>query len=109
MRVLNNALLMCSLTGFVEELQHASTASPSMAVECYSHGPEKPPPDDGYDFKDGSSSNFLGKLGLVMVLSSGASGGVALFSDTDRRQTLGLVSGGLFLGGVTLLLIERAT
>ena len=108
--MLHSALLLCSLTEFsAVESSCTSIVPPAVASERTPHGPEKPPPDDGYDFKDGNSSNFLGKLGLVMVLSSGATGGVALFSDADRRQTMGLVSGGLFLGGVTLLLIERAT
>ena len=108
--MLNSALLLCSLTSVPATKQVPLFTVPSpVTPSCQSHGPEKPPPDDGYNFKDGNSSNFLGKLGLVMVISSGASGGVALFSDTDRRQTLGFVSGGLLLGGITLLAIERAT
>ena len=31
------------------------------------HGPEKPPPDDGYEFKGASGGNGLGKLGLAAM------------------------------------------
>jgi hypothetical protein len=75
-----------------------------------SHGPEKPPPDDGYDFKGGGSGNGLGKLGLVMVIASAATGISSLRTESGtelqtRRQYL---TGGLFVGGVVLLAIERA-
>ena len=80
-------------------------------TEPIPHGPEKPPPDDGYEFKSGGSGNLLGKLGLVMVLSSAVTGGLTLAEEKGepKRQNLGYATGGLFLGGLTLLIIERST
>ena len=74
------------------------------------HGPEKPPPDDGYEFKGGGSGNGIGKLGLAMVVVSGVTGVMMFRSETGtelhtRRQYL---TGGLLVGGITLLAIERA-
>ena len=109
--MLNNWLLGLSLTGTVPN----DCANPVAMYEFHyentrEHGPEKPPPDDGYEFSGGGSGNGLGKLGLAMVLSSAVTGALSLRAEpgTEQRQNLGYATGGLFVGGVILLAIERA-
>ena len=74
------------------------------------HGPEKPPPDDGYEFKGSSGGNALGKLGLLSM-------GVGLVTsvlyltaepDSEKKANLGRNSGVLVGGGFGLLVLERA-
>ncbi len=81
----------------------------SVSIEL--HGPEKPPPDDGYTFTGAKGGNGLGKIGL-------ASMGVGVVTsllfitaeeDSDRKQKLGMSSVSLIGGGFVLLLVERAT
>ena len=71
------------------------------------HGPEKPPPDDGYTFQDADGGNWLGKLGLASSIAGLAVGGYG-FSRPDEQQPLAFGSGGaLFVGGVLMLWLER--
>lgn len=75
------------------------------------HGPEKPPPDDGYTFKGAKGGNALGKLGLA-AMGAGVVTTVLFLSadkDSERRDTMGRTTVGLLGGGFALLLIERAT
>ena len=74
------------------------------------HGPEKPPPDDGYEFKGASGGNALGKLGLLSM-------GVGLVTsvlylaaepDSEKKENMGRNSSILLGGGFGLLVIERA-
>ena len=75
------------------------------------HGPEKPPPDDGYTFKTAKGGNALGKLGLA-AMGAGLVTSVLFLTaedDTERKSDLGLYSASLLGGGFVLLLVERAT
>lgn len=75
------------------------------------HGPEKPPPDDGYTFKTANGGNALGKIGLV-AMGAGIITSVLFISaeeDTEKKSKLGISSASLLGGGFVLLLIERAT
>ena len=75
------------------------------------HGPEKPPPDDGYEFKGAKGGNALGKLGLVCAGAGTVTTVMMLRADknSDKRQSLAYTSGGLWLGGIVLLVIERSS
>lgn len=75
------------------------------------HGPEKPPPDDGYTFKGAKGGNGLGKLGLAAMGAGVVTSVLFLTADKDseRRDTMGRTTVGLLGGGFALLLIERAT
>lgn len=75
------------------------------------HGPEKPPPDDGYDFKGAKGGNALGKLGLVMFGAGTVTGVMTLRADkgSEKRQNLLYTSSGLWAGGLIFLIIERST
>ena len=94
-----------------------ATASESVAfqpimLDWYeSHGPEKPPPDDGYEFKGANGGNALGKLGLLAMGSGLVTSVMYLKAEdnSDRKRNLGYSTGGLFFGGVLCLVIERAT
>jgi hypothetical protein len=74
------------------------------------HGPDKPPPSDGYEFKSKKGGNFLAKLGLVAI----AAGGVTTLSSLGQEpgsavRTVRAQSGaGLIGAGVVLIAIERA-
>ena len=75
------------------------------------HGPEKPPPDDGYTFKGAKGGNGLGKLGLA-AMGAGIVTSILFLTadkDSDRRESMGRNSVGLLGGGFALLLIERVT
>ena len=76
-----------------------------------SHGPEKPPPDDGYEFKGAKGGNAFGKLGLLSFGVGALTGVIALRSDkdSDRRQNLAYTTAGLWTGGLLFLIIERAS
>ena len=81
-------------------------------VDWYeSHGPEKPPPDDGYEFKGAKGGNALGKLGLLSMGAGLVTSVMYLKADSnsDRKSTLGYTTAGLFGGGLLMLVIERAT
>ena len=75
------------------------------------HGPEKPPPDDGYTFKTAKGGNALGKLGLAAMGAGLVTSVLFLTAEdgTERKSDLGLYSASLFGGGFVLLFIERAT
>ena len=74
------------------------------------HGPDKPLPDGGYDFKtkknDGSK---LAKLGFVMVCASGFTAVRTLRAptDSDLRQRRAVTSATLGATGVGLILWVR--
>lgn len=71
------------------------------------HGPEKPPPDDGYTFQSADGSNWLGKLGLASSITGLVVGGYG-FSRPEEEQPLAFGTGGaLFAGGVLMLWLER--
>lgn len=76
-----------------------------------SHGPEKPPPDDGYDFKGAKGGNAFGKLGLLMIGAGTVTGVMTLRAEKEsqKRQSLLYTTGGLWVGGLTFLIIERAS
>jgi hypothetical protein len=80
-------------------------------IGSQSHGPEKPPPDDGYEFKGAKGGNAFGKLGLLSVGVGTVTGIMALRADKDseRRQTLAYSTAGLWAGGLLFLIIERAS
>ena len=54
------------------------------------HGPDGPPPDDGYEFDDDSEGgNFFGRLGLTLLAVAVASSVVHLASDGERKEKAG--------------------
>ena len=71
------------------------------------HGPEKPPPDDGYTFKGADGGNWLGKIGLACSLTGIALGGYALSQPPAERSKVAGSGAGLFAGGVLMLWLER--
>ena len=62
------------------------------------HGPDGPPPDDGYEFEeDAGGGNFFGKLGLTLLVAAVVSGGVYLASDGETSESA--ANAALYLGG----------
>ena len=101
------AMMMVSL-GLMILSTSSAEASASDWFEL--HGPEKPPPDDGYEFKGANGGNALGKLGLLSM-------GVGLVTsvlyltaepDSEKKNNMGRNSAILLGGGFGLLVIERA-
>ena len=86
----------------------ASTSDPDAWFEL--HGPEKPPPDDGYEFKGANGGNALGKLGLASMGAGLVTSVlyVAAENDSEREATMGRNSLILLGGGLGLLVIERS-
>ena len=74
------------------------------------HGPEKPPPDDGYEFKGASGGNALGKLGLLSMGVGLVTSVLYLTAEpgSEKRDNMGRNSAVLLGGGFGLLVIERA-
>lgn len=74
------------------------------------HGPEKPPPDDGYEFKGANGGNGLGKLGLASMGAGLVTSVLYLAAeeDSEREATMGRNSLILLGGGFALLVVERA-
>lgn len=113
--------MLFSLCLSIAQAHHDDHSSSMMLQEigvsevCYfgsqSHGPEKPPPDDGYDFKGAKGGNALGKLGLLMVGAGTVTGVMTLRADkgSEKRQSLLYTTAGLWVGGLSLLIIERAS
>ena len=73
------------------------------------HGPDGPPPDDGYAIKDYESGNFLGKLGVLCVGVGLVTGVLYLTASSEaenkmlyRNSTFGLVG-----SGVGFIVLER--
>ena len=103
------------------QAHHSHTSSMSSLQELHlnelaylgsqPHGPEKPPPDDGYDFKGADGGNALGKLGLLMSGVGTVTGIMTLRAekDSERRQNLLYATAGLWGGGITFLIIERSS
>ena len=100
--------LMLMLTLLTWTVVYSPTAEASVDwIEL--HGPEKPPPDDGYEFKGANGGNGLGKLGLAAM---GAGVVTALLfvtadADSERKDNMGKATVGLMGGGLGLLVIER--
>ena len=100
--------LMWMLTLLTWAVLYSPTAEASVDwIEL--HGPEKPPPDDGYEFKGANGGNGLGKLGLAAM---GAGVVTALLfvtadADSERKDNMGKATVGLMGGGLGLLVIER--
>ena len=102
------AMMVVMGLGFTVFFSLDAEASASEWFEL--HGPEKPPPDDGYEFKGASGGNGLGKLGLLSM-------GVGLVTsvlylaaepDSERKDKMGRNSAILLGGGLGMLVIERA-
>lgn len=92
-----------ALIGWVMCTQVAMASSVTVGNEVdwiEMHGPEKPPPDDGYTFKGAKGGNGLGKLGLAAMGAGVVTSVLFLTADTDseRRDTMGRTTVGL-LGG----------
>ena len=106
------AILLGMSMAYGSEVQTevVGTSSLNDVTRYVSHGPEKPPPDDGYEFKGSGGGNGMGKIGLVMVVASAvtAVGVLRAESGSEERQTRQYATGGLLVGGVILLAIERA-
>ena len=100
--------VLCSQNAFAETVSSEDFTGVDW-VEM--HGPEKPPPDDGYTFKGAKGGNGLGKLGLAAMGAGMVTSILYLTADTDseRRESMGRNSVGLLCGGFALLLIERVT
>ena len=63
-----------------------------------SHGPDGPPPDDGYEFEDDSEGgNFFGRLGLTLLAAAAVSGGVYALTDGDTKVQAG--NAAMYMGG----------
>ena len=102
------AMMMVMGLGFTMVFSSNAEASASEWFEL--HGPEKPPPDDGYEFKGANGGNALGKIGLLSM-------GVGLVTsvlylaaepDSEKKDKMGRNSAILLGGGLGLLVIERA-
>ena len=102
------AMMMVMGLGFTMIFSSKASASASEWFEL--HGPEKPPPDDGYEFKGANGGNGLGKLGLLSM-------GVGLVTsvlyltaepDSEKKANMGRNSAILLGGGLGMLVIERA-
>lgn len=75
-----------------------------------SHGPEKPPPDDGYEFKGAKGGNALGKIGLLSFAGGMVTTVIYLRTDDEtKKKNMGYTSLGLMGTGVVLLWIERSS
>lgn len=105
-------LLMLSWA-FGEEFQHPIPPQwqipPASIVFSLPHGPEKPPPDDGYEFKSGSKGSGLAKIGMLLVVASGVTGVRALRAPagSDLRQQRVYTFAGIATTGTSLILIAR--
>lgn len=108
--MLSNVLFSLAFTVEADSVIGQELSREVISVE-ERHGPEKPPPDDGYEFKGARGGNALGKIGLLMVGAGSVTTVMMLRAekDSEERQNLAYTSGGLWLGGVALLMIERAS
>lgn len=96
---------------FVLCLFMVSTAEASNSGDWFElHGPEKPPPDDGYEFKGANGGNALGKIGLLSMGAGLVTSVLYLTADPDseKKAAMGKNSAILLGGGFALLVIERA-
>ena len=76
----------------------------------WSHGPDKPPPDDGYTFKNQKNSGTgLAKLGFVMLCASGVTAVrmVRAPEGSDLRQKRMVRASALGASGIGLVLVIR--
>ena len=90
-------------------IQNIVSDLPVMSDWRERHGPEKPPPDDGYSFKGTKGGNAKGKLGLVAFGAGVVTGVLYLKADdgSDKQAKMGKSTIGLLGGGLTLLIWER--
>ena len=85
------------------ELPHHLGISEGYAL----HGPDGPPPDDGYEFEDDSDGgNFLGKLGLTLLVASALSGGVYLLTEGETKENAGAAAVYMGSAGAGFFAIE---
>ena len=69
----------------------------SCASKMLLHGPDGPPPDDGYEFEDDSEGgNVFGKLGLTLLIAAVVSGTVYGLAEGETKNNAGTAT--LYLG-----------
>ncbi|MEC8381061.1 MAG: hypothetical protein VXZ96_12095 [Myxococcota bacterium] len=81
----------------------------SLSIEL-SHGPDKPPPDDGYTFKNKKNSGTkLAKFGFVMLCASGVTAVRMMRAPegSDLRQQRMVTASALGASGLGLVLWVR--
>ena len=102
------AMMVVMGLGFTMVFSSNASASASEWFEL--HGPEKPPPDDGYEFKGASGGNGLGKLGLLSMGVGLVTSVLYLTAEpgSEKKDNMGRNSAILLGGGLGLLVIERA-
>ena len=104
--------VLCSQNAFAETVSSEDFTGVDW-VEM--HGPEKPPPDDGYTFKGAKGGNGLGKLGLAAMgagigLGYVGSAGLAVITENPALQSkvfifIGLVESIAIYGIVMMFII----
>ena len=110
--MLPSSLLILSLALAAEPAPVQSSCPPpaaaSLALE--GHGPDKPPPSDGYEFKSKKGGNFLAKLGLFALVAGTATllSSFGQEKGSEVRAVRAQSGAGLIGTGVLLIAIERA-
>ena len=63
-------MLLTSFAFAQEPVQRNNIPKETVSCHVSSHGPDKPPPSDGYEFKDKKGGNAKAKIGFLLILSS---------------------------------------
>ena len=74
-------------------------------IETVSHGPDKPPPSDGYEFKGKKGGNAKGKLGMLLLLSSSIPALSARSLESGSAEQIEKKNKAMYMAGIGLGLI----
>ena len=99
---------------FICHLAHADRFVPQtipkrFQLKVFPHGPDGPLPDEGFEFEDDADgSNWLGKFGLLSIVTGLGLGTMYLLSEEASKNTYLYGGIGSLGAGVGLILVERA-
>ena len=83
----------------------ASTEDMFYDVTSFGHGPDKPPPSDGYEFKGKGGGGGKAKLGTLLLLSSSIPALSSLRYDKGSPTQIQKTNKAMYMAGIGIGLI----
>ncbi len=99
----------CSYYTHTKQMQHhtynASKEDTFYTFTSFEHGPDKPPPSDGYEFKGKGGGGGKAKLGTLLLLSSSIPALSSLRYDKGSNTQIQKTNKAMYMAGIGIGLI----